>query len=164
MLAFCCDMPARAFIKCCKSHTGFYACERCTVKGETCNHTRIFKETNCEERTAESFAEKKNLEHHTKKEDTPLLDLKNFNIIKFVTLDEMHMLHLGISKYILQKLIYSNSNAFISQENLISLQKILANISVDVPVEFQRKCFDLFDITGKPPNFVFCCYTLEGLY
>lgn len=32
---FCltCDTPARAFLKLCKWHNGFYACERCEKKG-----------------------------------------------------------------------------------------------------------------------------------
>eukprot|EP00111_Clytia_hemisphaerica_P013454 TCONS_00039496-protein len=28
-----CDAPARQFIKCTKGHGGFYACERCVIKG-----------------------------------------------------------------------------------------------------------------------------------
>ena len=31
--AFICDAPARAFLKNIKGHTGYYACERCTIKG-----------------------------------------------------------------------------------------------------------------------------------
>lgn len=30
---FICDMPARAFLKCVKGHTGFYSWERCSIKG-----------------------------------------------------------------------------------------------------------------------------------
>lgn len=29
------DTPARAFLKCTKSHTAFYACERCETRGES---------------------------------------------------------------------------------------------------------------------------------
>ena len=32
IIGFVCDTPARSFIKCCKEHGGFYACERCIVK------------------------------------------------------------------------------------------------------------------------------------
>lgn len=139
-------MPARAFIKCCKGHTGFYSCERCTVKGETVNHTRIFKEINCEERTVQAFREKKNPQHHLTKEDSPLLDITGFDPIKFVILDEMHMLYIGITKQLIQKLVLKNSETFISLERVLILQKNLLNISKDVPVEFQRKTFDLMDL------------------
>lgn len=139
-------MPARAFIKCCKSHTGFFSCERCNVKGETVNNTRVFKDINCEERTLKTFRDKTNIEHHLKKEDSPLLDITNFDPVKFVVLDEMHMLYLGISKYLLQKLILKSSISYISEEKVSLLQKHLMNISKDVPKEFQRKTFDLFDL------------------
>ena len=32
--AIICDAPARAFIKGIKSHSGYYACERCNQQGE----------------------------------------------------------------------------------------------------------------------------------
>lgn len=30
---FCCDAPARSFLKCIVGHTGYFACERCVIKG-----------------------------------------------------------------------------------------------------------------------------------
>lgn len=146
VLAFCCDMPARAFIKCCKSHAGFYSCERCCVKGETVERTRVFKETTCPARTLQSFRQKSNPEHHSIKENSPLLDIDDFDLIKFVVLDEMHMLYLGIGKFLLKNLISKNSKSFILEQNVGILQENFLNISKDIPVEFQRKSFDLFDI------------------
>lgn len=58
---------------------------------------------------------KKNPEHHLTKENSPLLDIINFDPVKFVVLDEMHMLYLGITKYLIQKLILKSSNSFILQ-------------------------------------------------
>ncbi|KAJ8668689.1 hypothetical protein QAD02_010352 [Eretmocerus hayati] len=37
-----CDTPARAFIKSTKGHTGFYACERCTVHGFKVDNTTVY--------------------------------------------------------------------------------------------------------------------------
>ncbi|CAH1114751.1 unnamed protein product [Psylliodes chrysocephalus] len=34
---FICDSPARAFLKCVKSHNGFFSCDKCNVKGHTSN-------------------------------------------------------------------------------------------------------------------------------
>lgn len=31
---FTCDTPARSFLKQCKSHTAYFACERCLIRGE----------------------------------------------------------------------------------------------------------------------------------
>ena len=57
-MGFCRDMPARAFIKCSKSHT-LFSCERCIVKGATVNSTRVFEEIDCEEYTLKSPSKKK---------------------------------------------------------------------------------------------------------
>jgi len=35
--AFICHTPARALLKYVKGHGGYWACERCTVRGETDN-------------------------------------------------------------------------------------------------------------------------------
>lgn len=58
--------------------TGFFSCERCVVKGKTVENTRIFSETDCEERTLQTFREKSNLEHHLIKEDIVHLHLIKF--------------------------------------------------------------------------------------
>ncbi|CAC5424804.1 unnamed protein product [Mytilus coruscus] len=34
--AFICDASARSFLKCTKSHNGYYSCERCVIKGRWC--------------------------------------------------------------------------------------------------------------------------------
>ncbi|XP_018018926.1 uncharacterized protein LOC108675428, partial [Hyalella azteca] len=36
---FVCDAPARAFVKQCKTHGGYFVCERCTVKGVYNKHS-----------------------------------------------------------------------------------------------------------------------------
>ena len=33
VMCLICDRPARSFIKCIKGHGGYFACERCDVKG-----------------------------------------------------------------------------------------------------------------------------------
>ncbi|KAL0195358.1 hypothetical protein M9458_008930, partial [Cirrhinus mrigala] len=34
--ALICDAPAQAFLKCINSHSSYFACERCTVRGTRC--------------------------------------------------------------------------------------------------------------------------------
>lgn len=43
--AFICDAPARAFLKCVKGHTGYYACERCTQKCVHANGRMFYPES-----------------------------------------------------------------------------------------------------------------------
>ena len=55
--AFICDAPARALIKGIKGHTGYYACERCTIKGYWKNNRIIlYSKDECSLRTDEEFS------------------------------------------------------------------------------------------------------------
>ncbi|KAJ8666812.1 hypothetical protein QAD02_008474 [Eretmocerus hayati] len=71
------DTPARAFIKRCKRHCGFYACERCTTRGTK--------------------------EHH--KALSPLLKLTDLDPVLDVSLESMHLFFLNVSKDLFQKLV-----------------------------------------------------------
>jgi len=55
IVGFSCDTPARSFIKKCKGHGGFYACERCETRGMTTNKKRVYPAINSKLRTKKSF-------------------------------------------------------------------------------------------------------------
>ena len=61
---YICDIPARCFAKATVGHTGFFCCERCTIKGKTVNKNRVYPSTNCPLRTEESFYQQEQAEHH----------------------------------------------------------------------------------------------------
>ena len=42
--AIICDAPARAFIKCIVSHTGYFSCERCLNKGQSYKSRIVYKQ------------------------------------------------------------------------------------------------------------------------
>ena len=44
--AFICDAPARQMLKNIKSHTGFYSCERCEIRGNSVDHRLVFPFSN----------------------------------------------------------------------------------------------------------------------
>lgn len=56
--AFCCDQPAKSFILNTKSHSGFYSCTRCTVKGQYLNRRVCFPKLNCSKRIHKDFVDK----------------------------------------------------------------------------------------------------------
>lgn len=152
--AFICDTPARAFIRCVKGHTGFYACERCETKGVSVRtkskkkSKRVYPETDSKRRTKKSFRKKKQEGHHIKNLISPLLKLPNFNIIKAVILNYMHLLCIGIMLALMEKWISRSSGSSIRPQNLEVLKQILIAITSDVPIEFQRKTFDIDDISN----------------
>ncbi|XP_033213649.1 uncharacterized protein LOC117170728 [Belonocnema kinseyi] len=72
---FICDTPARAFIKGTKGHTGFYACERCEIRGFKEDRVPQFSRIHCPERTDESFRRRSQQRHHNPK--SPFLQVGN---------------------------------------------------------------------------------------
>lgn len=46
IIGFSCDTPSKAFIKKCKGHGGFYACERCETRSKTINKKRVYPSIN----------------------------------------------------------------------------------------------------------------------
>lgn len=141
-----CDTPARAFIKCCKGHTGFNACERCETHGISVgpkgHKKRIYPEIDAALRTKESFA-KQDTGHHLPGLFSPLLRIKKFNIINGVFLDNMHLLTIGVMKSIMDKWIQSHLPCGLPITKKLKLKEILNSLKQKVPCEFQRKVFDL---------------------
>lgn len=163
--AFVCDTPARAYIKCCKGHGGFFACERCEIKGKTVQGKRVYKGVNYTERTNESFQKKRQPEHHSIKEVSPLINIIGLDIIKSVVLDPMHFLCLGVTKCLLQVFIHGDRHHRIGLRNITLLQNLLNSISPNIPMEFQRRNFDLLDISNwKATQFRFFLLYCSGLF
>ena len=102
VMCFICDRPARAFVKCIKGHTGYYACERCTVPGYRKKNRMIFPtdDENAEQRSDESFRLQTNAQHH---HDISTLTsiIPKIDMVKDFSLDFMHLGCLGIMKKIL---------------------------------------------------------------
>ncbi|KAE9522989.1 hypothetical protein AGLY_016620 [Aphis glycines] len=144
IVSFSCDTPARSFSKKCRGHGGFYACERCETSGKTRNKRRIYPSINSRRRTKRSFKNQRQVEHHLGR--SPLLDIPNFDPIKSVFLDSMHLFYLGIMKWILQQLIGANKRinrkCKLSRRNIRHLNLKLKLLGRFVPKEFQRKKFD----------------------
>lgn len=147
--AFVCDTPARAFIKCCKAHTAFYACERCEVRGKTMNQKRVYSNINMRRRTKQSFAEKHQPQHHTSDTTTPLLRIVDFDPVRGVVLDYMHLLCCGVMKSLLEKWLSKKKiKGKIGHRQRLTLSELLISMSDYIPSEFQRKVFDVADIAN----------------
>lgn len=94
LLAFVCDAPARSFLKCIISHGGYYACERCTVRGIQNRGVRYI-DTTSPLRTNEEFAREHYDIHQHKL--SPLSRLQ-FPMVSGFILDSMHLVFLGVVK------------------------------------------------------------------
>lgn len=96
--SFICDAPARAYLKCIKTHSGYSSCERCTQVGEY--HGRdVFPDMSVRGmRTDETFLTQDDVEHHLGV--SPLLNL-GIGMVSLFPNDCMHSVCLGVTKKLL---------------------------------------------------------------
>lgn len=97
--AFICDRLARSFVKCIKSHGGYWACERCEVEGQRVAGRTVYpiNRTVNTPRTNDSFRNQSNHQHHIGV--SPLLNINpHIDMINDFVLDSMHLVYLGIVK------------------------------------------------------------------
>ena len=96
--SFVCDAPARQFLKKVISHSGYFSCERCVVRGVT---GVKFVDTNCTERTDEMYRAHLYESHQNSASISPLVELP-IDMIAHFPLDYMHLVLLGVVKRLLR--------------------------------------------------------------
>lgn len=84
---FICDAPARSFLKCTKSHNGYYGCDRCCQKGEY-DKCVVFPLTDSEARTDAKFKQMLYEDHQL--QPSPLAEL-SIGLVSGFVLDYMHL-------------------------------------------------------------------------
>lgn len=83
------------------------------------------------------------MEHHKENIESPLLLLSNFDPVKSVVLDSMHLLYAGVMKTLIEKWISRNSATRLKIVYFNRLNDRMQSLSTIIPNEFQRKKFDL---------------------
>lgn len=93
---FCCDTPAVSFIRGSKGHTGFSCCVKCKQRGIYLDSCMVFPQVTIEDRNDEDFRERMDPEHHVK--DSILETIHGIDMVRCFPVDEMHIVHLGVTK------------------------------------------------------------------
>ena len=147
VFAFVCDAPARQHLKCIKSHTGYYCCERCQIKGyRSRNQVVFYAVTESALRTDADFNNfvysigdgKYNDGHQLGR--SPLMN--NFSCINSFSLDYMHLVCLGVMRrmfYFWKKGSKSSLKCKIKHSEFARLSENLGQFSNSMPSEFARK-------------------------
>ena len=147
---YVCDAPARASLKQIKSHTGYSACERCTVIGSFCETSRhiCFLDCSCSLRTNESFQLQTDKQHHRGK--SILCDFGIKMVSNFV-LDYMHLSCLGTMKRLFMWWLGKRCNKKKKGKLSPSSRKLLDNAILSakdyISCEFNRKMRSIADIS-----------------
>jgi len=140
---FVCDAPARSFLKCIKSHSGYSSCERCVQPGEWKGKV-VFSEIDAALRTDDDFCRKVDDKHHSQQQ-SPLENLGIGMVSQFV-LDPMHLLYLGVVRRLLLAWIRGGYSVRLSQQICSQLSSVLLNMSTYIPREFSRRPRSLLEI------------------
>ncbi|XP_065650686.1 uncharacterized protein LOC136078803 [Hydra vulgaris] len=108
LLAITCDAPARALLKDTVEHSGYYACERCNLRGFYVNdcivydkcHKTVTNRNNADLKAGLYSQHYKDgrCHHHTR---TPLFDIKDLDMIQDFALDYMHLVNFGVMRRML---------------------------------------------------------------
>lgn len=133
---FCCDAPARQFLKSIISHNGYNACERCTVYGSHVNHRQVFLGSGHPLRNDREFNQ-----YNYKEHQKALCTLAEYNIpcVTTFVLDIMHLVYLGVTKRILVFFNKGQRSCKISEAQKAIISEKLRELSGKMPSEFARQ-------------------------
>ncbi|EFN89121.1 hypothetical protein EAI_12487, partial [Harpegnathos saltator] len=141
--ALLCDAPVKSFVTYTKSHTGYFACSKCTQEGDFVHNRIIFPETHNTLRTNDTFKCRTQIEHHT---GDSILEKLSIGMVSQIPLDYMHLVCLGVMKRMLQLWIRGNKDMRLSTADIDSVSRHLMSIKSYIPSDFARKPRTLCDI------------------
>ncbi|XP_071582262.1 uncharacterized protein [Temnothorax nylanderi] len=136
------DAPARAFIKCCKGHSGYAGCEKCTVIGEYHNHRITFVDLNQPLRTDESFKNREQPQHH---EGISPLERLGTGLVSQFRLDAMHLLYIGVFKRLLYFWLFIVGVWKLHRDIINLISEVFVFLKEFCPHDFNRKPRSLND-------------------
>ena len=146
--SFVCDAPARAAIKGVKGHTGYYSCERCSIKGYHVNGSLAFVCDGSEvQRTDSAFSafaySGEDEENYTRHQlyKSPLSSFVPC-VTSFV-LDAMHLVFLGVTKRLIEYWKKGPDVCRISAQHLQIVSDRISDFAKFIPPEFAHKLIPL---------------------
>lgn len=134
--SFVCDAPARAYLKCVKSHGGYSCCEKCWESGDYYKGKVIYKGVSATKRTDISFLNMEDEEHHL--DVSPLMKLKVGMVTTF-PIDYMHAVCLGVMRKLLNTWISGNLQVRFHSQLKNSISDSILFLKKFIPMEFNRK-------------------------
>jgi hypothetical protein len=140
---FCCDAPARSFLKCTVGHTGYFACERCVIKGIWNGRVVFDLDWDVAPRTDEEFANFMYTNHQ--KSLSPLTD-HGVSCVQQFCLDYMHLVCLGVVKRILCFLRKGPRRCKLSSQQINHISSQLSSLKGAMPSEFARQPRSLVEV------------------
>ena len=159
---FICDAPARAMLKKIKGHSGYHACERCTIQGQYEKEVKkgpgdekkksgrvvlIAREGEViHKRSDGGFANSQYPNHQMGESPLNAINVIDIGLITMFVLDYMHLVCLGVVKRTLTFLKQGPYICRISALNKATLSENLTALQGHIPSEFAREPRPLEDL------------------
>lgn len=142
--AIICDAPAKAFITCVKSHTGYFGCSKCIQEGEFTDNRITFPELQSLLRTDESFRNKLHPDHH---KSVSVLESLEIGMVSQIPLDYMHLVCIGVTKRLIQFWVKGAMDVRLKPEKMKNISDNLLLLKSFITDEFARKprCLEQID-------------------
>ena len=161
-----CDTPAKSFMCCTKSHSGFFSCTKCTQSGVSSNRILCFPNLSFTKRCNEVFRERCLMLNSSDSDSDEnefsaydkfiikrscLLNLTYLNFFDDIPIDYMHCICLGVVKRLLCAKPYGLFEGKIPYKLSVQ-QKSLVNAEIKkiksfTPREFARKPRDISEVS-----------------
>lgn len=134
--SFICDAPARAFLKCIKSHSGYSSCEKCEEVGEYINGRVVLRNIFAPLRTDQSFLLQHDEDHHL---GVSPLAILNIGLVSKFPIDYMHNVCLGVMRKLLNSWISGPLKVRFRGQLINEISDSLSSFKEFIVVEFNRK-------------------------
>lgn len=112
------DTPANSFVRCTKGHAGYNSCMRCTEKGLRIDNCLVLPASKASKRTNADFRMKVDTNHHHLLETSIFEKIEDLDMIYSFALDEMHIVHLGVMKKLIEIWLSSLNKNEITEINI----------------------------------------------
>lgn len=112
----------------------------------------MYPQIDCSLRTKDSFLEKKQKEHHHKDIISPLAKIIGLDPVRQVFLESMHLFGQGVGKSIIIQFIDPSSPNRLTTQQRKELNETMKSMSTAIPMEFQRKSFDITKLSQWEAN------------
>lgn len=125
------------------SHTGYYSCTRCTVRGTTSDYRRIFPDLESPARSNEDFIEWR--DSNFRRRSTPFVNIVGLHFVHHFILDYLHLECLGVMRTMILNIWYKGPIPHrLTAAHIEILSNHLIQLQCYIPAEFVRKCKELY--------------------
>lgn len=138
LAGFVCDAPAKAYILNVKTHTGYSSCTKCKIEGERIDGATCFPGQVDRLRTDEEF---RNLDYNFDYQhgETILNRLPNVGLVSRVALDSMHLVYLGVTRFLIKLWIEGPLMCRLSMHQIETISDRLLELNKFLPSDFARR-------------------------